>query len=471
MNKTHLISITIICLFIAALSATLSFHTSYAKAIDTIYINADGSISPWNAPVFTTNNFTYVLTDDIKSDSSGIIIKRSNIILDGDKHTIQGSETGAGLYLDRINNVTIKNVNITGFYNGVVIYNSSYNKIVENNIMDQIYDYTYAVTLGGHSNIIYRNNITNNFCGIYLKNYDRVSVPFGYEYVVVCHSNIISENNISYNDWGIGGGDGMGTYSYNNTYSKNTIVNNANVGIQLYHAESNKLWGNTIANNGEAGVKSTMGSHASNNLFYHNTFVNNTSHVKTPIDVNIWDNGYPSGGNYWSDYSGVDLYSGVGQNETGCDGIGDSSYLIQGNNIDHYPLMGVSFSFNTSLDHHVNVVSNSNIEDFMFFEYNSTMRICVSNMTVDQTDGFCRMTIPHDVLSPDYTIKIDHIVVDHETIFENDTLSIIYFSYQHSTLVIIVVPEFPSLIFLPLIMITTLITAMIHRRRRVQRLH
>jgi PKD repeat protein len=51
--------------------------------------------------------------------------------------------------------------------------------------------------------------------------------------------------------------------------------------------------------------------------------------------MNVWDDGYPSGGNYWNDYAGTDLYSGPYQNETGSDGIGDTWYPVG----DHYPLM------------------------------------------------------------------------------------------------------------------------------------
>jgi len=40
--------------------------------------------------------------------------------------------------------------------------------------------------------------------------------------------------------------------------------------------------------------------------------------------VDIWDNGYPSGGYYWSDYNGTDSYSGPYQDLTGSDGIGDT---------------------------------------------------------------------------------------------------------------------------------------------------
>jgi len=61
-------------------------------------------------------------------------------------------------------------------------------------------------------------------------------------------------------------------------------------------------------------------------------------HPDIDPSVNVWDHGYPSGGNYWSDYSGTDLHRGAYQNETGSDGIGDIQYVIDENNTDHYPL-------------------------------------------------------------------------------------------------------------------------------------
>jgi parallel beta-helix repeat protein len=80
---------------------------------------------------------------------------------------------------------------------------------------------------------------------------------------------------------------------------------------------------------------------SNNNVFYHNNFINNTQrvYVPTPGIANSWDDGYPSGGNYWSDYDGTDLYSGPQQNETGSDVIGDTPYIIDENNQDNYPLM------------------------------------------------------------------------------------------------------------------------------------
>jgi hypothetical protein len=81
--------------------------------------------------------------------------------------------------------------------------------------------------------------------------------------------------------------------------------------------------------------------YSSGNTFYHNNFINNTQQVYNyaSSELNVWDDGYPSGGNYWSDYTGVDQKNGPYQNLTGSDGIGDTPYVINANNTDHYPLM------------------------------------------------------------------------------------------------------------------------------------
>jgi hypothetical protein len=69
-----------------------------------------------------------------------------------------------------------------------------------------------------------------------------------------------------------------------------------------------------------------------------------------------WDNGYPEGGNYWVDYAGRDVYSGVKQDINGSDGFGDIPFTINAFNdiylddqhkirvYDQYPLMNESTS-------------------------------------------------------------------------------------------------------------------------------
>lgn len=92
-----------------------------------------------------------------------------------------------------------------------------------------------------------------------------------------------------------------------------------------------------ITHNSIRGIN--LGQHAMS--IYHNNFISNALHAHQYRNPNWWDDGYPSGGNYWDDYDGVDEYSGFNQDIPGPDGIGDTPYLVQGTyiNYDYYPLM------------------------------------------------------------------------------------------------------------------------------------
>jgi parallel beta-helix repeat protein len=205
-------------------------------------------------------------------------------------------------------------------------------------------------------NLDFRNNIQGILFAY--TNYSAIincTIMNNYNGIDFCSSshNVISGNIVSDNGIGIE----ISYPSINDTISTNTIVNNEACGIGLFKASYselkannvsgsyfgifvhtsyfNKLYWNEIQNH-FYGISIWS---ASNNEIFNNNFINNTHHVDSSYSVNIWNKGYPSGGNYWSGYTGADLYHGPYQNITGSDGIGDTSYIIDESNQDKYPLM------------------------------------------------------------------------------------------------------------------------------------
>ena len=111
-------------------------------------------------------------------------------------------------------------------------------------------------------------------------------------------------------------------------------------GIFAYYSDYVNIQENTVSHN-DQGIF-LIGSNYG--TVYHNNLIENgclPGFYQARVDHSHnchWDNGYPSGGNFWSDYTGLDVKSGPYQNETGSDGIGDTPYVIDKNNQDNYPL-------------------------------------------------------------------------------------------------------------------------------------
>jgi hypothetical protein len=144
--------------------------------------------------------------------------------------------------------------------------------------------------------------------------------------------SVISKNYIANKNTGI-----RICQSVRNTIVQNKIVNNEYGIAILFESSSNTVTENVIAKN-IIGI-SLSGHLVKQNTVFHNSFLCNDYQVFGYELENAWDDSYPSGGNYWSDYSSTDLYQGPYQNETGSDGIGDTPYVIGVGAMDRYPLM------------------------------------------------------------------------------------------------------------------------------------
>ncbi len=241
-------------------------------------INSEGHITPQTAAVKQTGS-TYILTADV---SGSITIEQSNIVFDGNGYTLRG-----GISISNVANVTLRNLTVTQLTpqnptDGIVLNNTS-NVLITNNTVTEIYVSEYFYLNGA---AFYGLRVTGGA------------------------SNVITGNVIA-----------------DNTF-----------GAAFFSSQGNAVIGNNFVNNGLGFWE------ASNNTIFHNNFLNSGADnglvFLTPNSINAWDNGYPAGGNYWSNYETV--YHRTNKNnvtELDHSGIGDIPYFIDAKNKDRYPLL------------------------------------------------------------------------------------------------------------------------------------
>jgi nitrous oxidase accessory protein NosD len=256
---------------------------------------------------------------------------------------IDGGGTGNVLYVTS-NNVTIGRITVRNGYNGIYLIGNW-----------QIHHFTFTDAIVTANSYMGIQAPHSNDTGAYHLLEDCVISNNG-SYGLYAHqfsTSIIRNCEVFGN---------LGTFALIPAWGHDTLItgnrvhDNASEGIRLdsmYHTtvENNVLWNNEgaivagyangyntvreniIHHNGYGLIPDTPG-----NRIYHNDLIDNTYQGWDNTGANYWDDAYPSGGNYWSDYTGVDNYSGSDQGQPGSDGIGDTSYALHGNQ-DHYPLM------------------------------------------------------------------------------------------------------------------------------------
>ena len=143
-------------------------------------------------------------------------------------------------------------------------------------------------------------------------------------------NNTIADSLASHNRWGL-----VLAYSDWNTLRRFNTSSNQ-IGIYVNFSSGNEIAEGEIYLNEKSG---TFLNFSSNTTIHHNNFIMNLKQAIDNTAVNRWDDGYPSGGNYWSDYAGTDQFSGLNQDQPGSDGFGDTPYVIDADSQDAYPLM------------------------------------------------------------------------------------------------------------------------------------
>ncbi|TET89272.1 MAG: hypothetical protein E3J35_10295 [Methanomassiliicoccales archaeon] len=293
----------------------------------------------------------------IHNNSGGLELFRShhNTITG---NTMQDNEDGMFLVFSDNNTITFNTASGNSMF-GINVGGSSDNTLVENYASDNY----YGISTSGPRNVIVNNTAVNNTGNFYvgndeynlLQNNTAVNGEKGIElwygsrntiannavsgatkngiYVHKANNNTIENNTVFQNYYGMNL-----AYSDDNVVMNNLATENSETGIGLYMSNRTILVRNDVRDNDHDGFKVWMSWY---NNIYHNTIVGN--HDIEGLDfmgLNYWDNGYPSGGNYWGDYTGDDERSGPNQDQPGYDEIGDLPYNVTGGtNQDRYPLM------------------------------------------------------------------------------------------------------------------------------------
>ena len=314
-------------------------------------------------------------TIDGQDTGNVVMVKASSVTIEG--FTIQdgGSESysGSGIDARAVENLLVRNNSFLNSYHGIRSFQSLDIRILSNTFLgdsgDDVYlDEAYGATIsnnefqGSGAGVWYSHDLSilensfGNGLGILLYSADGCRIvnnslsEVGYFGLRTCaiEGNTISGGYTGINLW----------FGYLNVIRRNRITDGW-TGIYMRGSSDNVITENDIIGNRhgiELGLSEyELSARNLNNAIHHNNFIDNgvwwPDHACDSGFGTQWDDGYPSGGNYWSDYTRPDMYSGPDQTEPGSDGIGDEprvvhecpdfpyEYVTPEHHEDRYPLM------------------------------------------------------------------------------------------------------------------------------------
>jgi len=336
-------------------------------------------------------------------------------------------------------NITVRDLKLSGNAEGLLLVQAT------NTIVDNV--------------SLYRNSV-----GVFIESSNKITIRYSDIYDNNGSGNIVVMNsrgvNVSNNIIRDSSEEGI-VFGASNGVIERNLITNVHTGIMI----GLTMGPSDISNNALVGNKRGLYIFSTNQLLvYHNNFLENDVQVSfgTECYDNLWDYGYPPGGNYWNDYNGTDSNG---------DGIGDNPYVINMDNRDRYPLVvpraPIPIVFDGTI-YPVELKSNSTVSRFQF---NATQKMISFNVTgIDDILGFCNLSLPNslaqDLWHGNFTVLVDGKEPITMNTWTDGTYTFICFTYLHSEHEVIIVPEFPSFLILPLFMIATLLTAIIYKRKQ-----
>lgn len=256
----------------------------------------------YNVTMSTLNITSNSMEGIFAEDSGYIAVSGSNM-----------SYNSYGLWIRDTPNVKVVGSHFFGNGNGMGIFFSADVNVTGNTLIQNGDD---GMDIERISNLVVANNyVYDSYMGINLYR---------------LHNGTIVGNNASaHSNFGI-----LLSESDDSLVAGN-MVSDSKFGVGVFYSDNVTLVSNNISVCWQNGVR----LFSSTNILVHHNHLTDNAGQAFDDGANSWDNGYPSGGNHWSDYAGVDMLSGINQDEPGSDGLGDTPYVIDADSKDNYPLM------------------------------------------------------------------------------------------------------------------------------------
>lgn len=308
----------------------------------TIFLSDTGWSNPvgtWD-PITKTGTLTQDVYETIQIDSSGVT-------LDGNGFSAIGSGTGHGVYLYKRSSVTITNLTVEGFSNGISLYQSNTNTLTDNTVNSN--NGIGIRIFMSSSNVLTGNSMSGNgsnfrISGLYTayfnNNIDTSNTVEGRPiYYIVDATNEVYDNttapnagvfyaigcdNITIKDLTLASNNSVGVFlsDTENSTIENVTVSSIDRGIHLSYSNSNILTNNTTNSNNTYGI---FLNNSQNNTLTSNTASNNSHGISlsfstnnTITDCNSTDN----------DGDGINLYNCSNNTLTNNNTLNNSRYGI-----------------------------------------------------------------------------------------------------------------------------------------------
>ena len=364
-----------------------SWDIGYLGIVDSKNITVKGLVlttKNWEGVLFANTSNSRIENVNVSNNATGIKLVGggNNVIIN---NIVSGNDLG--IKIERSTGNYLGTNTVTKNKAGIFLEMSSGNTLVNNLMFDNEDNFSiYGYRLSDFTNNISADNKVNGRSVQYLVGKKDLVIDLswgdiGYLGIVNCTNITVKDLSLSDNGQGVlfafsnnsrienvvvsnnssgiilrfssnnsliknmvsGNNHGIDLYHANNNFLMDNTVLNSSCGICINDSSANVLAGNLISSSSWSGVNLWNSNpnlvELSNNKIYNNNFINNYGQAYIYGGTgNLFDNGYPSGGNYWSDYTGTDLKNGPNQDLSGGDGIGDTPYVFFGGQ-DKYPFM------------------------------------------------------------------------------------------------------------------------------------